>query len=738
MEMTPLAVRRTSKPRAVTGDAVRLGAISFFSLYMELTLIRWAPSQVRLLAYFSNYVLIAALLGIGVGMLLADRRRRLVLVFAPALLCLMGVILLLEAVHFVLPLATEGQAIWNQLGIKPSEGAAAYATLVGLFLLIAAVFALVGQEVGLALRPFPPLRGYSINILGSLGGVIGFAVLSFLRVSPPVWFAVGGVVLLPYLAAVGVHRWWWLSAAAMAAGIGLAQYSASDHAAETARYWSPYYEIDARPIRGAGGALYGYNIVVNKDSHQQALDLSDRYLEDPYVEGRRDVYDLPYRFVRPRRVLVVGAGTGNDVAAVLRNAPGAIVDAVEIDPVIADLGRTLHPEHPYDSPNVHLHIDDARSFIQKTDTTYDLVVFGFLDSHRLFSQMSSVRMDNYVYTKEDFAEVRRHLASDGVVAVTFTVHEKWIADRIFKVMDTVFGNAPLVYQANQEARGTTFLSALHPLHLPPGAPTIDSATLWSQVLADGARNTWRYGPERGFIDANAFASHEPLLTDDWPYLYMRERTIPDNYLLVLLLTVVAAIAAILATVPRIGLCRLSNWNFLFLGAAFALLETRGITEIALVFGSTWVTNTIVISAVLIMALLANLVVGRITRVPTRAVYAALFAALVFDYLVSPRVLLKYGFVPQLLGAGLAVAGPLFFSGIIFARWFAGTEDTSSALGANLIGAMIGGLLEYASLRIGLRDLYLLALLFYGLSFGLTFRRHFRGLSAAPARAARAA
>ena len=58
----------------VSGAAGRLILISFLSLYLELTFIRWAPMQVRLLAYFSNYVLIAALLGLGLGMMLADKR----------------------------------------------------------------------------------------------------------------------------------------------------------------------------------------------------------------------------------------------------------------------------------------------------------------------------------------------------------------------------------------------------------------------------------------------------------------------------------------------------------------------------------------------------------------------------------------------------------------------------------------------------------------------------------------
>ena len=66
----------------------------------------------------------------------------------------------------------------------------------------------------------------------------------------------------------------------------------------------------------------------------------------------------------------------------------------------------------------------------------------------------------------------------------------------------------------------------------------------------------------------------------------------------------------------------------------------------------------------------------------------------------------------MLGAGLRVAAPMFFAGIIFARWFERTDTPSAALGANLIGAVVGGLLEYLSLVVGLRQLYLLALLFY--------------------------
>jgi hypothetical protein len=173
-------------------------------------------------------------------------------------------------------------------------------------------------------------------------------------------------------------------------------------------------------------------------------------------------------------------------------------------------------------------------------------------------------------------------------------------------------------------------------------------------------------------------------------------------------------------VPSIDMKRPSNWNFFALGAAFALLETRAITEIALVFGSTWLTNTIVIGAILVMILLANLVVAR-WNPSLRLVYAGLFAVVIIDYLFPLQRLLGLSFWAQVFAAGLRVAAPMFFAGIIFARWFQQTKTPSSALGANLIGAVLGGLLEYLSLVIGLRHLYLLVLVFYVGSAAIAWR-----------------
>jgi SAM-dependent methyltransferase len=702
--------------------AVQLILISFVSLYLELTFIRWAPTQIRLLAYFSNYVLIAALLGIGLGMITAGHSRRVAVFFAPGLLLLTLGVLVLERSNFVIPIVSEGQFVWNYLADLPATGFAAYGILLGLFLAVVALFAFVGQEVGQALQPFRSLPAYSLNILGSLLGVIGFALVSFLEAAPPLWFLVGAAAFMAYLTQRGLPRGRvLLTGAWLAATIVIVAADSGGIFGGGGRYWSPYYEIGIAPIIRDGERI-GYDVVVNKDSHQQALDLSGKTLHGDYIEARQRLYDLPYRVTDAKKILVVGAGTGNDVAAALRNAPAANVDAVEIDPVIARLGTSIHPERPYDSTNVRVIVDDARSFLQKEDSRYDLIVFGFLDSHRLFSHMSSVRLDNYVYTLENFNRVRDRLAPGGVVAVTFTVHEKWIADRIFTVMTAAFGNRPLVYQGDVNAWGTTFLIGHEPLQLPANTRLIDDETARDKVIGTASRISWLYSDVEGFMSPDLFASDAELLTDDWPFLYMAQRSIPPNYTFALLLTVLASLVVVWRTVPAVNVRTTSNWNFLLLGAAFALLETRGITEIALVFGSTWLTNTIVIGAILVMILCANLVVSR-WRPKLGVVYTGLFVVLALDYLLQLQGLLQYGFWVQVGAAGVRVAAPLFFSGIIFARWFERTSTPAAALGANLVGAVIGGLLEYTSLVIGLRELYLLAMAFYGASFLISWRLH---------------
>src|SRR5262249_376491 len=141
-------------------------------------------------------------------------------------------------------------------------------------------------------------------------------------------------------------------------------------------------------------------------------------------------YSVPYQVApHPGRVLVVGAGSGNDVAAALRNG-ASHVDAVEIDPLLVKLGKKYHPEHPYDSPRVTVFVNDARAFFKRGNEKYDLIVFGFLDSHTMFSSLSVLRLDDYVYTLESMREAKSLLAQNGTAVLAFdSGRNSYITDR---------------------------------------------------------------------------------------------------------------------------------------------------------------------------------------------------------------------------------------------------------------------------------------------------------------------
>jgi len=138
-------------------------------------------------------------------------------------------------------------------------------------------------------------------------------------------------------------------------------------------------------------------------------DLSDRLVNEPDMPARyhdalrqfRRYYDLPFTVNSQRdTALIVGGGTGSDARAASRNHYQHVT-SVDIDAQIVALGREFHPEHPYRDPRVVTVIDDARAFFNRPSAEkYDIVCFGLPDSHAMSSAMSTLRLDNYVYTEE--------------------------------------------------------------------------------------------------------------------------------------------------------------------------------------------------------------------------------------------------------------------------------------------------------------------------------------------------
>jgi hypothetical protein len=155
-----------------------------------------------------------------------------------------------------------------------------------------------------------------------------------------------------------------------------------------------------------------------------------------------------------------------------------------------------------------------------------------------------------------------------------------------------------------------------------------------------------------------------------------------------------------------------DWHFFALGAAFLLLEVQTVSRATLLFGMTWIVNAIVISAVLVMILLANLVAWRWSRLPQRVIVTGLAITVALLALVPLEWFNTLTGVTKLIAASAFLTAPVFFAGLMFIQSFAVSTDKARALGSNLIGALVGGLLESLSFVTGIRALVILVGLFY--------------------------
>ena len=165
-----------------------------------------------------------------------------------------------------------------------------------------------------------------------------------------------------------------------------------------------------------------------------------------------------------------------------------------------------------------------------------------------------------------------------------------------------------------------------------------------------------------------------------------------------------------------------DYHFFFLGAAFLLIETKSITELALVFGTTWLVNSIVIAGILIMILLANLYAAKAKKHNVHIYYLLLGLSLILNYLIGFGRVVNCGLAAKLLLSSIIAFLPLLFAGIIFALSFKKTKDAGTAFSSNLLGAMLGGFLEYLSLVYGIKNLCLIALAVYFLSYIFYFKK----------------
>lgn len=769
---TPVAATRFPDPISRSRDGFDLFLISLLILFLELASIRWFPAHVLYLTFFTNVVLLACFLGMSVGCLAANNRRRY-LTWTPLLL-----IIALTAAHaveissgsFVKFLDVGNQASPENIYFGTeyhSQDLSRYAipveVLCGFFFLIIAL-ALIGpgQELGRALNRWPNrVQAYTLNIAGSIAGILLFAVSSWLHLSPLWWFLLVALGLA-YFYFVSPHRHYRkspglgaLTAVLLISMVGLAAYTPvhDDYPGQrqAQRLWSPYYRIDFKQE--------DLSLSVNLIYHQQMVSRNEVF----------PAYALPHLLNRDsgrpafKDVLIIGAGSGNDVSRALQWGANH-VDAVEIDPAIYRLGREFHPDHPYQNSRVEIHLDDGRNFLRSSKRKYDLVIYALVDSLVLHSGYSNIRLESYLFTRQTFDDVRNHLKPDGTFVIYNYFRQGWLVSRLQQGLEESFGvGNPLVltlpYRKVIEPESATFgdftvffagnTTALREAFSehneyflrgdqPPGPESPmgfggPGSEEQRQQQNEQIANTnppstshWqRFGPASVVPPKDALRT----ATDDWPFLYLREPMIPTLSLRGMIIMGVLALLLIFVFLPRRRRSlatnnpdentqrkkRLLNIQLFFLGAGFMLIETKAVVSMALLFGSTWVVNSVVFFAVLVMILIANFWTLRFRPTRLWPYYAGLLATLALNTLIPLDFFLGMSRSLQVTGACLLVFAPVLFAGVIFASSFKLTDEPDRAFGFNIAGAMLGGLAEYTSMLLGFQYLILVAILFYGLS-----------------------
>jgi spermidine synthase len=673
-------------------------------LYLELMIIRWHASCFQVFAYFKNISLLACFLGLGIGYAHGPRRPVLTPLVLPAIALQFAALYALRFSSLQSQLnnpVAEQLTLGLQTGHNFRQLAIVYGFLIMLFVFNALCFVPLGHLAARLMLRTGRLVAYSWNLVGSLAGIALFTGLSFLWAPPAAWLVVGAAGVLAFL--WRARRSLVIPSVASVA-VALAVLAAPFDPTLLDVY-SPYQIISCKMMPDEPTRLQ-----VNHVYYQRMVDLSGRVKLD-YRRGKDAAfhYNFPYWLMeQPDDVLVVGAGTGNDVAAALRHGAHHI-DAVEIDPAILYYGRKLHPEQPYADARVHAIINDARSFMRHTDRRYDLIVYGLLDSHTLLSTVSNVRLDSFIYTVEAIQEARKLLKKDGMLALTFCVLSEPLAKKLYlMVKDGFDGQEPHVFRAHYDG-GYTFFDGPYATHL-----ELDPELAKREVTA-----ALRESPIKADVS-----------TDDWPFLYMPVRQYPVSYVVMVVVLLVVSLLVIRQLVPGAG--RGFSLACFFLGIGFMLVETKGITELGLTFGNTWHVIAAVIAGILLMAFLANLLRMHVKRVNLVLNYGLLAGVLVLGLLLPERVFGAMPVVVAKVARTALLTVPLFFSGLAFSSELAVFATVDVALASNLLGSMTGGLIEYNSMYFGFHALYLFALAFYAMAFGAALLRRRAARAAASA------
>ena len=669
----------------IAGGRTRIFLLSFTLLFFELLCIRWIPAYVRYLSYFTNFILLASFLGMGLGILAARRAK---FRFPPFPILVLALVIVVALNRFELNISSTDVLYFGSgtTGVKRAES---FILLPLIFVFVAGAFIPLARSLGLLFTKTEPLTAYTFDILGSLAGTAAFFLIGFFSLPPVTWFGALGLLVL----SLGQRRNVAVTALLVIAAAAIALFL------ERNTYWSPYYKITLTPAQPSG-----YELDVNSIGHQSMIPWQSK---EPFY---RRVYEL-FPDAKFQHALILGAGTGSDTATALAHGVEHIT-AVEIDPVIQKLGAALHPDRPYSDPRVKLVNNDGRVFLRNTKEKYDLIIFALPDSLTLTSSIANLRLESFLFTQDSLNAAKGALTADGVLVLYNYYREPWLIEKLAGMVSRTFGRDSFVSTYGGQGRGAVIING-------PRLASVKRTPYREEATTDSTR--LRVTGE-GMMGPSAI----PAATDDWPFVYLPRPSFPALYLRGLALVAGISLAGIWLIAPR-SVLRRFDWHMFFLGAAFALLEVKALITFALLFGSTWLVNSLVFFAILASVLIAVRVNVRFRVRRIWIFYLLLFGMLALNLVVRPETLLFANVFARYAVASVLAFAPVFLANVIFSNSFRDTETADIAFASNLLGIMTGGMLEYLSMLFGYHALLWFVIAFYGLA--MVLRAGTRRLSA---------
>ena len=673
------------------------------TLFLELAIIRIHSIYIHIFSFFKNLSLFSCFFGLGIGYAIG-RKKLFSLKWTYPLLCLQILFLFIIYntplnVFFINPVS-EQLTMGRDTAQSILQIFIIYVFTISIFLFNVLVFIPLGQLTSSYMLKTNKLKAYGANLLGSLFGILLITLLSYIWTPPILWLAFSLIIFI-FLVRKNAKLIYISSVSFL-----LLIFSLNLNLNKNSKFfYSPYQNI---VLEHLNNPLSPVLIKISHIFFQSPLNLSKRLtFERPDIspgnifgyhvdiEHEREFYDIPYRvndFLK-KNVLIVGSGTGNDVSAALRNSKVDQVDAVDIDPLIIEIGKSYHPERPYQNEKVNIYVDDARSFIKKVDKKYDLIVYGLLDSQSNLSAKGGVRLDSFVYTVEAFKEAKNILNENGYLSISFFVQQDEIREKLSAMLEKAFNTKPLILKSQTNDRYIFLVSKNEKKYF-----DLKNLEFFKHYKNTDFKQTLKFD----------------ISTDDWPFFYMPKKIYPISYL-IMIITILFSCLLYLKKNVGFKITKIYLTPF-FLGAGFMLIEAKGITELAKVFGSTWSVLSIIISSVLILAFLANYIILKKIFIKKKLIYALILFSIVLGFLYSHfSINLKF----EEIILPLLLTMPIFFSGLAFSNEILINKNMQNVLSSNIFGALFGGLLEYNSMYFGYSALYFLAAIIYMLAYFFT-------------------